>query len=173
LKNLLRNSCLGKNETGPTVGEYFLYAAYNRMIDSCSKRALPEWYQSTAVQQIRPVDVHALDSDGYWNKWDRVGEEEIRTIAEKLFARVAEIEPSRSGCFLFDTTNYYTFMASDTESELTKRGKNKEGRDWLRQVGLALLMARAPSCLFITRSMKATATIPSSSAGSWTKCLAP
>jgi transposase len=132
----------GKNETGPTVGEYFLYAAYNRMIDSCSKRALPEWYQSTAVQQIRPVDVHALDSDGYWKKWDRVGEEEIRTIAEKLFARVAEIEPSRSGCFLFDTTNYYTFMASDTESELTKRGKNKEGRDWLRQVGLALLMAR-------------------------------
>jgi hypothetical protein len=59
-----------QNETGPTVGEYFLYAAY-----SCSKRALPEWYPSTAVQQIRPVDVHALDSDGYWKKWDRVGEE--------------------------------------------------------------------------------------------------
>ena len=33
-------------------------------------------------------------------------------------------------------------MASDTDSALAMRGKNKEGRDWLRQVGLALLVAR-------------------------------
>jgi hypothetical protein len=31
--------------------------------------------------------------------------------------------------------NYFTFMASDTESVLAKREKNKEGWDWLRQVG--------------------------------------
>ena len=33
-------------------------------------------------------------------------------------------------------------MASDTESELAQRGKNKEGKDWLRQVGVALLVSR-------------------------------
>ena len=33
-------------------------------------------------------------------------------------------------------------MASDTDSDLAQRGKNKEGRDWLRQVGVALLVAR-------------------------------
>ena len=43
---------------------------------------------------------------------------------------------------MFDTTNYYTVMASDTESELTQRGKSKEGRNWLRQVGVALLVSR-------------------------------
>jgi transposase len=135
----------GDKETGPSVGEYFLYAAFNRMIDACSKRALPEWYKATAIQLIRPVDIDALDSGGFWKKWDRVGEKEVRLIAEKFLARIGEIEPPTSGCFLFDTTNYYTYMASDTDSELAMRGKNKEGRDWLRQVSLALLMARDTS----------------------------
>ncbi len=33
-------------------------------------------------------------------------------------------------------------MATDTESELAQRGKNKEGKNWLRQVGVALLVSR-------------------------------
>ena len=132
----------GDKETGPSVGEYFLYAAFNRMIDACSKRAMPEWYKATAIQFIRPVAIDVLDSDRFWKKWNRVDEEAVRRIAEKLLDRIAEVEPPTSGCFLFDTTNYYTYMASDTDSELAMRGKNKEGRDWLRQIGLALLVAR-------------------------------
>jgi transposase len=130
------------NETGPSVGEYFLYAAFNRMIDSCSKRAMPEWYKATAIQHIRPLDIDELDSDRFWKKWNRVNEEAVRLIAQKFFNRISELEASDSDCFLFDTTNYYTYMASDTDSELAMRGKNKEGRDWLRQVGLALLVTR-------------------------------
>lgn len=135
----------GNKETGPSVGEYFLYAAFNRMIDACSKRAMPEWYKATAIQHIRPTDIDALDSDRFWKKWSRVDEKDLRLIAERLLARIAEIEPSHSDCFLFDTTNYYTYMASDTASELAMRGKNKEGRDWLRQVGMALLVDRDTS----------------------------
>jgi len=33
-------------------------------------------------------------------------------------------------------------MASQTGAELARRGKNKDGKDWLRQVGLALLVSR-------------------------------
>jgi transposase len=132
----------GVKEIGPSVGEYFLYAAFNRMIDSCSKRAMPEWYRATAIQHIRPVDIDALDSDRFWKKWNKLDEKTLRLIAEKFLNRVAEIEPPSSDCFLFDTTNYYTYMASDTDSELAKRGKNKEGRDWLRQIGLVLLVAK-------------------------------
>jgi transposase len=131
-----------KGESGPSVGEYFLYAVLNRMIDPCSKRALPEWYRSTAIQQIRPVEIAELDSKRYWDKWDRVRQKDIEKIASLFFEKIRRIEPPGSGCFLFDTTNYYTFMASDTESDLAKRGKNKEGRDWLRQVGVALLVSR-------------------------------
>ncbi|MDR1243325.1 MAG: IS1634 family transposase, partial [Deltaproteobacteria bacterium] len=132
----------GDMETGPSVGEYFLYAAFNHMIDACSKRGMPEWYKTTAIQHIRPVDIDALDFGRFWKKWNRVDEEAIRLIAQRLLNRVSELEASSSDCFLFDTTNYYTYMASDTDSELAMRGKNKEGRDWLRQIGLALLVTR-------------------------------
>jgi transposase len=131
-----------EQETGPSVGEYFLYSVFNRMIDSCSKRALPEWYRASAIQQIRPVAVKELDSQRYWEKWDRVQESDIIRITSLFFKKITALEKVDSDCFLFDTTNFYTYMASDTESELAQRGKNKEGKDWLRQVGVALLVSR-------------------------------
>jgi transposase len=119
-----------------------VYTIYNRMIDACSKRALPDWYKSTAIQHIRPVEVDALNSRRFWKKWDRVDASQIERIAGEFFRRVMDLEPSRSDCFMFDTTNYFTFMAGKTPSELAQRGKNKEGRNWLRQIGLALLVSR-------------------------------
>jgi len=133
----------GRKEQGPTVGEYFLYAVFNRMIDACSKRALPEWYKHTAIQSIRPVDIEQLDSQRFWEKWERVSAKDIERITSLFFKKIAELEGPQTGCFLFDTTNYYTYMASKTQSELAVRGKNKEGKDWLRQVGVALLVSRA------------------------------
>jgi transposase len=132
----------GENETGPSVGDYFLYAVFNRMVDACSKRALPEWYRSTAIQQIRPVEIDSLNSQRYWERWSRVAEKHLKKIATVFLERISRLEPAESDCFLFDTTNYYTYMASDTESELAVRGKNKEGKDWLRQIGVALLVSR-------------------------------
>lgn len=133
----------GPKERGHTVGEYFLYAVLNRMVDACSKRALPEWYEHTAIQSIRPVAVEELDSQHYWEKWDRISEKDIERIASIFFKKVAGIEKPATGCFLFDTTNFYTYMAGKTLSRLAARGKNKEGKDWLRQVGVALLVSRA------------------------------
>lgn len=130
------------DDDGPSVGEYFLYAVYNRMVDACSKRALPIWYKHTAIQHIRPVDIQALTSQLYWKKWQQVSASQLQLIATEFLRRVAKLEPPSSDCFMFDTTNYYTFMASHTPSELAKRGKNKEGRNWLRQIGVALLVCR-------------------------------
>jgi len=138
----LIDEMLPSRSAGPSMGEYFLYAAFNRMVNATSKRALPEWFASSAVQSIRPVDINALDSEGYHRKWSSVSEDDVLTIAKKLFLKTAAMYPPTNGCFVFDTTNVFTFMASDTESELAKRGKNKQGRDWLRQIGLALLVDR-------------------------------
>jgi transposase len=131
-----------RNETGPTVGEYFLYCVLNRMVESRSKRALPEWYSDTAIQQIRPVDIDELTSQRYWEKWDRVDEKALEEIAGRFFEKIWELESPEADCLLFDTTNYYSFMASDTDSDLMRRGKNKASRHSLRQVGLGLLVSR-------------------------------
>ena len=129
-------------EKGPTVGEYFFYAWANRLIAPRSKRALSEWYRHTAIEQVRAVDLEELTSQRYWEKWDRVQQEQVEAIGRAFFARVWELQPLPPECLLFDTTNYYTFMSSHTPSELCERGHNKEGRHHLRQLGLALLLDR-------------------------------
>ena len=132
----------GAREKSPTVGEYFLYCVLNRMVEAVSKNKLAEWYGRTAIQRIRPVEIAKLTSQCYWEKWDRVGEEDLREIAGRFFSEIWEAESPEADCLLFDTTNYYTYMASNTESELARRGKNKDGKNHLRQVGLGLLVAR-------------------------------
>lgn len=132
----------GRREKGPTVGEYFLYCVWNRMSDAVSKRKLAGWYERTAVQQLRPVDLKQLTSEQYWRKWDRVTEDQLAEISRRFFTKLCELESPDADCLLFDTTNYYTFMASQTESSLAARGHNKAGRHNLRQVGLGLLVAR-------------------------------
>ena len=142
LAELVDNIVDQRKDRAPSVGEYFLYAVYNRMIQACSKRAMPEWYRPTAIQHIRPVQINELTSQKFWFKWDQVEEQELEKIAGNFLQKISKIEPPSSDCFMFDTTNYYTFMASDTKSDLAQRGKNKEGRNWLRQVGIALLVSR-------------------------------
>lgn len=129
-------------EKGPSVGEYFLYSVFNRMVEAVSKNKMADWYKQTAIQHIRPVEINELTSQRYWDKWERVDEESLKEISQKLFERVWQLEMPNADCLLFDTTNYYTFMASDTESELARRGRSKEGRHNLRQIGLGLLVTR-------------------------------
>jgi len=138
------DSCVNADFSGkPSVGEYFLYAVLNRMVDAVSKEALPGWFADTAIQFIRPVaDIKALDSRHFWRAWEKVDEETVRMIARAFFKKVGEFLPSATDCVLFDTTNFYTFFDSKTDSALAKRGKNKQGRNWLRQIGLALLVDR-------------------------------
>jgi transposase len=71
-----------------------------------------------------------------------VSETDLHTIARRFFERVWQVEAPSADCLLFDTTNYYTCMVSQTESELALWGKNKAGKHHLRQVGLGLLVAR-------------------------------
>src|SRR3990172_4440147 len=140
-------------ETGPSVGEYFFYAWANRLIDPKSKRALPDWYRATAVDQIRPVDVEALCSQRFWEKWDRVSADQVEAIGKAFFERLWNLESTAPECLLFDTTNYYPYMASPTSSDLCARGHNKDSKHHLRQVGLALLVDRATELPLFDKGM--------------------
>ena len=131
------------NEKGPTLGEYFFYAWANRMIAPKSKRALEDWYRKTAIQHIRPVDLKELTSERYWEKWDRVSEAQIVQIGKRFLERLWSHGQQSPESLLFDTTNYFTYMATKTKSQLAVRGRNKGSKHHLRQVGVGLLLDRA------------------------------
>ena len=129
-------------EQQPTVGGYCYYAALNRIIEPLSKLRLSEWYKGTDIQSIRPVDIDRLNSKAFWDKWDKADEKAVREIAHRFFSKVRDVISVSGDCFLFDTTNYYTYLSSKTDSELAMRGKSKDGKHHLRQLGLALLVDR-------------------------------
>jgi len=112
-------------EKGPTVGEFFFYAWLNRLVAPKSKRGLSDWYRKTAIQHIRPVDIEQLNSARYWEKWNRVSAEDVEKIGKIFFEKVWHVQNVPPECILFDTSNYYTYMAGYTDSQLCQRGKNK------------------------------------------------
>ena len=131
-----------KNGKSPSIGEYFLFSVFNRMIEPRSKEALSEWYKNFPVHWIHPIDEDALNSKMYWKKWGQLSSEQLQKIAYSFFQKVNSLEPLGSDCLLLDTTNYFTYMDSKTSSDLAARAKNKDGKHWLRQIGLALLVPR-------------------------------
>lgn len=71
-----------------------------------------------------------------------MSEADLQAFTRLFFERIWQAEAPAADCLLFDTTNYNTYMASQTESELAKLGKNKIGKHHLRQIGLGLLVVR-------------------------------
>jgi transposase len=137
------NNIVPKRKQGISVGEYIYLAVMNRCIAPKSKRVLSEWFKKRALFEFRSVDLSLLSSQRFWDHFSVIDQQAIdqigRTVAEKVVARY---HPAPDW-FLFDTTNFYTFMDALTSSKLCRPGYNKQGRHNLRQIGLALLIDRA------------------------------
>ncbi len=125
----------------PTIGEYCYYAVLNRIIEPLSKMTLPEWYRATDIQNICPIDIESLDSKTFWDKWDRVGQDEVREIVRRFFSKVRETVSLSGDCLLFDV-NYSPCLPDKMGSDLRGYGKNKDSKHHMTQIGLTLLVDR-------------------------------
>src|SRR3984893_8363996 len=65
----------------------------------------------------------------------------VGVIEQELVQEVVRIEQLQLQALAYDTTNFYTHIAStNLRTELPQRGHNKQGRHDLRQMGLALVV---------------------------------
>jgi transposase len=132
-----------KREQGPSVGRYMLLAAINRALDPCSKVAIGEWYGRTVLKRLWGHPKSAFLSQRFWDHMDMVSEEAIGEIERRLAQRILSAFGLSSSLLLYDTTNFYTFIATTNgRADLPARGHSKAKRHDLRQVGLALLVSR-------------------------------
>jgi len=139
----LINTVIPKRQQGATVGHYMLLAALNRALDPCSKLAIGDWYESTVLRRLWRFPKSVFSSQRFWDHMDMLDEESIETIQEKLISRVKSVFGFNSHLLLYDTTNFFTFLATtNNRANLPQRGHSKAKRNDLRQVGLALLVTR-------------------------------
>lgn len=132
-----------KRAQGPSVGAYILLAAINRVLAPTSKNQMSDWYQNTALKRIWGFKPELFSSQNFWHHMDLIGEEEIRAVETELCKRVVKQFKLDWKSLVYDTTNFFTFIDSTNERcSLAQRGHSKAKRHDLRQVGLALVVAR-------------------------------
>lgn len=132
-----------KREQGPSVGQYMVLAALNRALAPCSKLAIGQWYEETVLRRLWRFPKKAFSSQRFWDHMDMVSEEAIELVQARLAARIEQEFGLNRDVLLYDTTNFFTFLATtNARGGIAQRGHNKQKRHDLRQVGLALLVSR-------------------------------
>jgi transposase len=136
------NHHIPRKSRAVSTGEYLLLASFNRCLAPTSKRKLAAWYAKTSLPRILGFKPGQLTSQRFWDHMDLMSVEKIRAIETELTQHMVHEFNMDLSCLLYDATNFFTFIDTFTEGELAQRGKNKQGRMNLRQIGLALLVTR-------------------------------
>ena len=94
-----------KRVRGPSLGELVYYATLNRAIAPTSKRQLASWYETTDIQRIRPLRLESLNSQNFWNHWDRISDSDLDKIKTAFFKKVHSLLPPQEHRLLIEATN--------------------------------------------------------------------
>ena len=126
----------------PTVGMSLLLAAIGRVCMPTSKRGWSNWAKTTTLAYRRRCSLSKIDSQHFWDLMDALPTEEFK-IEKELLERIIKIYGLESDTLFFDTTNFFTYIdTTNLRCTIAQRGKNKQKRYDLRQVGLAMVVTR-------------------------------
>ncbi len=133
-----------KRRQGLSIGEYISIASVNRAVRPVSKLAIWDWFSRTVLCRKLPGATQAsLTSQRFWDHMDAIPAEAIPEIWREIIADTVAREKIDLSRVCYDGTNFYTFINTfNTRSSMARRGKNKQGRGDLRQVGYALFCSR-------------------------------
>ena len=136
------NECTVKREQGFSVGEYITLLVINRAVALNSKSQVRKWFDKTALSRQFPDISESLTTQNILNQMECLNEEIIRYIEEIISKKLFSEFGLKSDCFLFDPTNFFTYIREYKKNTIAQRGHNKRKRDDLRQVCLSLLVTR-------------------------------
>jgi transposase len=124
-----------------TVGQSLVAAMIARACAPRSKRAFADWAKTTYLPELMNFSAGDLTSQHFWDQMNAVPVDQLAVIEQELVREVVHVEQLQLKALAYDTTNFYTHIAStNLRPKLPQRGKNKQGRYDLRQMGLALVV---------------------------------
>jgi len=142
------NKHCAKNRTIPpplrhdlTAGITYLFAAIGRACQPTSKQGWYNWAKDTSLAYLLNVSIRKIDSQHFWDMMDILPSEYIPGIEADLLEKVKHHYQINSHSLVYDTTNFYTFIhTTNTRNTIAQRGKNKQHRHDLRQIGMAMVV---------------------------------
>ena len=126
-----------------SVGTTLLLAAIGRAAHPTSKRGFAAWAATTTIPRLFGVNVAKMTSPFFWDQMDLVPEQALAIMESQILARAVREFGVTTDLLLYDTTNFFTYIATDNKHcDLPQRGDSKQRRNDLRQMALALLVSR-------------------------------
>ena len=126
-----------------TAGITFLLGAIGRVCMPTSKRGWWKWAKTTSCEFLLRCSLSKIDSQHFWDLMDTLPVDAIPKIESELLKRVQQIYGVESDTLFFDTTNFFTYIdTTNIRCTIAQRGKNKQKRNDLRQIGLALVVTK-------------------------------
>ena len=126
-----------------TVGATLMLVAICRACVTVSKNGFLEWVKTTSLGYLLRASFDKIDSQHFWNMMDCFPANSIAAAETMILKDVFKSVDLENDTLLYDTTNFYTYInTQNTDCSISKRGKNKQKRCDLRQVGLALVVTK-------------------------------
>ena len=126
-----------------TAGITLLLAGIGRVCMPTSKRGWWTWAQTSSLEYLLRVSLAKVDSQHFWDLMDCLPEDAIEKVELDLLQNLQQHYDLGEDTLFYDTTNFYTFVDTEnTRCNIAQRGRNKQKRHDLRQVGLALVVTR-------------------------------
>jgi len=126
-----------------TAGITFLLGAIGRVCMPTSKRGWWNWAKTTSCEYLLRCSLSKIDSQHFWDLMDALPVDAIPKIESELLKRVRQIYRVESNTLFFDTTNFFSYIdTTNIRCTIAQRGKNKQKRNDLRQIGLALVVTK-------------------------------
>lgn len=126
-----------------TAGITLLLGAIGRVCMPTSKRGWWNWAKTTSVEYLLRCSLSKIDSQHFWDLMDCLPENSIEDVEQEILKKVWQTYDLNTDTLFFDTTNFFTYInTTNGRCSIAQRGKNKQKRYDLRQVGLALVVSR-------------------------------
>lgn len=137
----LINDCTSKRVQGVTIGEYMLIAAINRAVSPKSKVKIGEWFSSTILTKLMNIDEKSLTCQRFWDNMDLITDTDIGNFEEIFVKQIVESYKLNTSSLIYDATNFFTYIDTQNNSTMAKRGHCKAKRNDLKIVGLSMIVS--------------------------------
>lgn len=126
-----------------TAGATLMLAALGRACVVTSKNSWSEWARTTSLEYMLRLNFSKVGSQHFWDMMDSMPEDKIEEVEAEIIKNVFGLYELNKETLFYDTTNFYTYInTTNQQCKISQRGKNKQKRTDLRQVGLALVVTR-------------------------------
>ena len=126
-----------------TVGASLMLAALGRACAVTSKEGWSQWARTTSLAYLLRTNFSKVDSQHFWDTMDAFPAQAIEEAELQILRNTLRHYSIKMDSLFYDTTNFYTYInTTNSKCHIAKRGKNKQKRMDLRQIGLALVVTK-------------------------------